>query len=54
MATESLRPYLLGAEIWPNAVHSDHCPSVLDIDFNSNNFKNRAKSRKLIFWPLKI
>ena len=33
MATESLRPYLLGAEIWPNAVHSDHCPSVLDIDF---------------------
>ncbi|HPS82741.1 MAG TPA: exodeoxyribonuclease III [Bacteroidales bacterium] len=33
MATESLRSKLKGAEIWPDAMHSDHCPSVLDIDF---------------------
>ena len=33
MATESLCPRLKGAEIWPDALHSDHCPSVLDIDF---------------------
>ncbi|HPE99961.1 MAG: exodeoxyribonuclease III [Bacteroidales bacterium] len=33
MATESLRSKLKSAEIWPDAMHSDHCPSVLDIDF---------------------
>ena len=32
MATESLRSKLKGAEIWPDALHSDHCPSVLDIE----------------------
>lgn len=32
MATEALRSKLKGAEIWPEAMHSDHCPSVLDIE----------------------
>jgi exodeoxyribonuclease III len=30
--TESLKPYLKDAEIYPDIKHSDHCPVYLDID----------------------
>ncbi|NLL28016.1 MAG: exodeoxyribonuclease III [Bacteroidales bacterium] len=33
MATKSLEKNLKSAKIWPDAVHSDHCPSELIIDF---------------------
>jgi len=32
MASPKLKPRLTGASILPDAVHSDHCPAVLDID----------------------
>ncbi len=31
-ATEPLRPYLKGAEIYPDIKHSDHCPVFAEID----------------------
>ncbi|HSV87786.1 MAG TPA: exodeoxyribonuclease III [Bacteroidales bacterium] len=39
MATESLLPALHSAGIWPEVVHSDHCPVWLQI---SNNLPDRA------------
>ncbi len=33
MVTQDVEPLLQGAEIWPEARHSDHCPCMLEIAF---------------------
>ncbi len=33
MAGEALRNRIKGAEIWPDAKHSDHCPVSVELDF---------------------
>lgn len=35
--TEPLKPYIKDAEIYPDVLHSDHCPVYLDIDLEPFN-----------------
>jgi exonuclease III len=32
MSTKDLDKKLIGASIFPDAIHSDHCPILLEID----------------------
>lgn len=35
MVTREMEPYLKRAAILPDAIHSDHCPVLLELDFNN-------------------
>jgi exodeoxyribonuclease-3 len=36
-ATETLKPYLKDAEIYPDVKHSDHCPVYVELDVAALN-----------------
>ncbi len=36
MASRSLQPFIKNASILPDAIHSDHCPVLLELDFGTD------------------